>query len=68
MHLLTTKEAAALLTVSANTLTNWRYEGKGPKFVKFGKHVRYHYETLEAFVAASTHAHTSNYARLALTA
>jgi hypothetical protein len=34
-------EEADYLGVSENTLTAWRYQGKGPRWVKVGRHVRY---------------------------
>lgn len=33
--------AAQYLGVSEGTLKEWRYRGKGPLFVRVGKHVRY---------------------------
>lgn len=32
--LLTTHQAAAILKISSSTLTNWRWKGRGPTFVK----------------------------------
>jgi hypothetical protein len=39
--LLTPVEAAKVLKVSINTLSNWRVQGFGPQFRKVGKLVRY---------------------------
>ncbi len=36
------KEAARLLGLSVNTMRIWRYQGKGPEYIKLGKAVRYH--------------------------
>lgn len=44
-----TREAAALLGVSAHTLNNWRGEGRGPRYVKYGTRVLYPYEGLVAY-------------------
>jgi len=33
---LTPREAAALIGVRTKTLANWRCQGRGPRFVKFG--------------------------------
>ena len=39
--LLSTAEAAALLALSARTLKRYRYEGRGPPFLRLGGRVRY---------------------------
>lgn len=33
---LTAKEAAAFLAVSTKTLANWRSQGRGPSYIKYG--------------------------------
>lgn len=35
------ERVSALLTVSVRTLQKWRQQGKGPKFIKLGRLVRY---------------------------
>ena len=40
-QLLTTEEVAGLLRVSPKTLVDWRHDGKGPTYHKFGRMVRY---------------------------
>ena len=41
-RLMTDIEASQFLGLKPQTLRNWRYEGKGPKYLKFGnKSVRY---------------------------
>lgn len=51
MKLLTTKEAAAQLGVSPRTLQAWRYEGKGPDYLRFShKNVRYSQEALNQWL------------------
>lgn len=40
-RLIRPEEAAQILTVNVKTLTNWRHMGKGPKYVKMGKFIRY---------------------------
>jgi excisionase family DNA binding protein len=52
--LLDTKQAAGYLDLSPNTLDRWRYEGKGPHFVKLGRAVRYRVQDLDAFLEAGT--------------
>ncbi len=36
-----TPQLAALLELSETTIVMWRWEGKGPKYEKFGRKVRY---------------------------
>ena len=51
--LLTESEAAAALNVRVNTLSNWRWKGEGPRWVRIGKRcVRYPRADLEAFIEA----------------
>lgn len=46
---LTTKQAAEKLQVKETTLEQWRWNGKGPRFIKLGRCVRYRTADLEAF-------------------
>lgn len=47
------REAAAILGAQVQTLRNWRWNGKGPRFHKVGERlVRYHRADLAAFVQA----------------
>lgn len=46
---LTPKEAAERLRSSPGTLANWRVQGGGPKYIKFGRKVLYPLAELEAF-------------------
>lgn len=41
---------AEALLVNVATLRNWRYMGKGPKFVKLGGAVRYREEDVNAWI------------------
>lgn len=41
MKLITTKEAARMLSMSHRTLENMRGSGKGPAYIKLGYMVRY---------------------------
>ena len=43
--------AAQLLGLRRQTLTRWRWEGKGPPFCKIGRAVRYRLPDVEAFIA-----------------
>lgn len=40
-NLITPSQAAEYLCVSVVTLRKWRWEGKGPKFLKLGRKVVY---------------------------
>ncbi len=40
-RLLWPEQVAEVLGVPVGTLANWRYQGRGPAFVKVGRHVRY---------------------------
>jgi len=47
-NLLTSRETAAKLNISENTLANWRSIGKGPNFVRLDtKNIRYRDEDIE---------------------
>ncbi len=48
--LLTTRQAAELLCLKESTLEQWRWQGRGPQFVKLGRCCRYRQADLEAFV------------------
>ena len=45
----TVDEAAAHLSLSTHTLNKWRCQKRGPKFIRFGKSIRYRHEDLAAF-------------------
>jgi hypothetical protein len=47
----TTPEAAADLSIEPGTLEQWRWNGRGPRFVKIGRSVRYRPADLELFLA-----------------
>jgi len=46
------KEAAAgeLLATPPKTLEDWRVKGKGPKYVKLGRAVRYRESDIQEFI------------------
>ena len=48
--LLTGPEVAKMLSVSVSTLGQWRAAGKGPKFVKNNRWVRYRKSAVDAWV------------------
>jgi hypothetical protein len=57
--LLTVQEVAALLHCSVSALNKWRIFGRGPRFVKVERRVRYRPSDVAAYVAASTRTSTS---------
>lgn len=59
--LLTTKEAALFLKVSSSWLAKARISGDGPRFIKFGRAVRYSLRALEEFKRAHVRGSTSEY-------
>lgn len=56
---LTTPEAAALLGLSVHTLNKWRWDGRGPRYLKLGKSVRYRREDVEQFLDDAARENTS---------
>jgi hypothetical protein len=57
--LLTVQEVAALLHCSVSALNKWRIFGRGPRFIKVERRVRYRPSDIAAYVAASARASTS---------
>ncbi len=57
--LLNNNSTAEWLGISHRTLPIWRVQGKGPKFIKIGKLVRYEHTEIEAWILANTHSNTS---------
>lgn len=44
--------------ISPRTLEQWRWQGRGPRFLKIGGRVIYPLSEVEAYEAASLHANT----------
>ena len=42
--LMTPSDLAGQISVPQATLAQWRHLGKGPRFLKLGRHVRYRHE------------------------
>jgi predicted DNA-binding transcriptional regulator AlpA len=59
IKLLKTPEAAEILGLSPITLEIWRIQGKGPKFRKIGRLVRYAESDIHAYITAATRSNTS---------
>ncbi|WP_447941610.1 helix-turn-helix transcriptional regulator [Brevundimonas mediterranea] len=56
--LLNTKQVARILGVSHRTLEDWRRKGGGPKFVMFGRMVRYRRSDIAAYLSRPTFQNT----------
>lgn len=56
--LFTSHQAAEFLNLSPKTLCNWRCHGKGPKFCKIGRNVRYRQQDLEDWLVECTYQST----------
>ncbi len=54
------REAARVLGVKQATLQRWRWAGRGPRFIKIGRAVRYALEDLAAFRDAGARTSTSD--------
>jgi len=50
---LTEREVAELLGLSVATLRAWRHRGKGPRFLRLGRSIRYLPSDVNDFVRAS---------------
>jgi excisionase family DNA binding protein len=46
----TTAEVAAYLGVPEKTLVEWRYKGKGPRYTRVGRYVRYRWTDCESWL------------------
>jgi predicted DNA-binding transcriptional regulator AlpA len=58
--LLREAEAARRLGTSVRTLQKWRCNGKGPRFVRLSRAVRYDPADLDAFIAVGRRTSTSD--------
>ena len=58
MQALDQKGLADRWLISPRTLEQWRWQGKGPRYLKLGGRVVYPLVEIEAFEAASLHANT----------
>ncbi len=57
---MTSKQAAEMLCMSTLTMRKWRWEGKGPKFIKAGSKVLYRLTDIEAWTNQQTRSSTSD--------
>ena len=58
--LLTAEQVAAKIQISHKTLRKWRWEGKGPRYIKIGRKVAYRPADIEAYVQANVRTSTSD--------
>jgi predicted DNA-binding transcriptional regulator AlpA len=49
-RLLRPVDVAVRIGVPVGTLANWRCDGRGPRYLKVGRHVRYRVADLEAWL------------------
>jgi hypothetical protein len=59
MHNLRQKQLAERWQISPRTLEQWRWQGRGPKYLKIGAIVVYRLEDVEAFEAEHLHLNTT---------
>lgn len=52
------KSLATRWLISERTLEQWRWQGKGPRYLKVGARVIYRLADIEAYEAASVHVNT----------
>jgi predicted DNA-binding transcriptional regulator AlpA len=57
LKLLTERQASQMLAVSMKALQLWRYQRRGPDYVKMGRSVRYRLESLQAYIKSSAVCH-----------
>jgi hypothetical protein len=58
MQHLDQKRLAQRWLISPRTLEQWRWQGRGPRYLKIGGRVVYRLADVEAFESASLHANT----------
>lgn len=47
---LTSADVSSLFEIPERTLAQWRYLGRGPRYLKLGAHVRYRRSDIDAWV------------------
>jgi excisionase family DNA binding protein len=57
--LLDEEKLAEWLMLPVGTLANWRYQGRGPRFVKVGRHVRYRRSDVESWLEGNARQSTA---------
>ena len=59
MERLTEQQLATRWQMSVRTLQNWRWQGRGPRYLKIGARVLYPLEEVEAHETGRLHQNTS---------
>lgn len=59
--LLTEKEVALMLGCTCAKLQKLRQQGRGLKFIRIGRHIRYQLSDIEEHLAKNTYSSTSEY-------
>lgn len=54
------KELAKILNIKPETLRNWRWDGKGPIYIKLGSNVRYRMSDVQDFLDGRIRRSTSD--------
>jgi predicted DNA-binding transcriptional regulator AlpA len=57
---LSERELAQLLNIKSETLRNWRWDGKGPIYIKIGTNVRYRMSDINDFINKRVRTSTSD--------
>jgi predicted DNA-binding transcriptional regulator AlpA len=62
--LITPATLAECLGMTERTLSEWRVRGRGPKFIRLGKSVRYSPDAVDAWLLSQQRTSTAEEARL----
>lgn len=58
-HFLTPQNLAERWSLAPHTLSQWRWSGKGPQYLKLGKRILYRLDDVETFEQNKLRRHTS---------
>lgn len=58
-RILTIEETANYLSMSQQTLADWRCDGTGPRYIKFGRTVRYDLADIHEWLESNKRENTS---------
>src|SRR5579872_6666496 len=54
-QMLTAEDLAAVIGVTVSTLADWRSQGRGPAYLKFGRKIFYHVKDTESWIEEQRH-------------
>lgn len=60
IKLINTDKVSEILCISPKTLRKWRWEGKGPRFIKTGHKVAYHPNDINTYIQQQGRKSTSD--------